>query len=398
MDNLPPYATTNLTQPCDGIYCLDPELSRLRTRENPSSDLVELPSSKRFAASTSTDHDDVLPSSPPDVDVLEGNKTDKDEELHHERVIKPKLRVFKRTSIAELKKSSEAIAFPASRESTLTLNNNNTNVIVTPTTSFVNSVVTSPFSTSGSDRPRQAALAVIRKAIDEGSGYVDLEELGLDSLPPEIGDLKDLVLLDPNERLKIFLAKNLLCTLSLNLFQITNLTFLSLRHNNISRIPPLIGNLQSLESLNVSYNHLQFLPAEILDLPLTHLIAQPNPLLPLPDNITHIGLPCRQQCKIYSQQRIHKIPSLTELCQRSLAMNACAEREAYKWCLSQTTNELVKRALEAYRDGFVCSHCSGTYIESAVTTIEWWSICTEPCIPLRRDFCTRRCATHAFLK
>lgn len=70
--------------------------------------------------------------------------------------------------------------------------------------------------------------------------------------------------LDP--RLKIFLASNRLSTLPEELFNLRNLTVLSLRGNKIHELPPAIGRLHKLTELNISQNSLQYLPFEILDL------------------------------------------------------------------------------------------------------------------------------------
>lgn len=67
-------------------------------------------------------------------------------------------------------------------------------------------------------------------------------------------------------KLKIFLASNRLSTLPEELFNLNNLTVLSLRGNKIHELPPAIGRLHNLTELNISQNSLQFLPFEILDL------------------------------------------------------------------------------------------------------------------------------------
>ena len=70
--------------------------------------------------------------------------------------------------------------------------------------------------------------------------------------------------LDP--KLKIFLASNSLTTLPEELFNLKNLTVLSLRGNKLRELPPAIGRLHKLTELNISQNSLQYLPFEILDL------------------------------------------------------------------------------------------------------------------------------------
>jgi hypothetical protein len=70
--------------------------------------------------------------------------------------------------------------------------------------------------------------------------------------------------IEPN--LKIFLGQNRLSTLPGELFNLHNLTVLSVRGNQICELPPAIGRLRSLTELNVIQNGLQYLPYEILDL------------------------------------------------------------------------------------------------------------------------------------
>lgn len=47
--------------------------------------------------------------------------------------------------------------------------------------------------------------------------------------------------------------------------------------NNLTEIPPLIGQLRNLRELNVAYNKLRYLPSEIMALKLKTLRVDPNP-------------------------------------------------------------------------------------------------------------------------
>jgi hypothetical protein len=86
-------------------------------------------------------------------------------------------------------------------------------------------------------------------------------------------------------QIQLYLGNNGLTTLPGVIFDLQNLTLLSLRANELHDLPPAIGRLQSLETLNVSQNQLRCLPAEILDLlepkgRLKDLLVQGNPFLP----------------------------------------------------------------------------------------------------------------------
>ncbi|PLW07980.1 hypothetical protein PCASD_21451 [Puccinia coronata f. sp. avenae] len=79
----------------------------------------------------------------------------------------------------------------------------------------------------------------------------------------------------------LFLSNNYLTSsLFANLHQICyfqGLEHLSLRANQLSEIPPEIGNLRNLKVLNLAHNLLQFLPASILKLTACKLFLVGNP-------------------------------------------------------------------------------------------------------------------------
>lgn len=65
-------------------------------------------------------------------------------------------------------------------------------------------------------------------------------------------------------RLQLFLSSNALTRLPNEIFNLDNLTVLSLRNNNLTELPPSISRLENLVELNVSGNHLRWLPYELL--------------------------------------------------------------------------------------------------------------------------------------
>ena len=130
---------------------------------------------------------------------------------------------------------------------------------------------------------------------------LDLSDLGLSSLPPEIGQLTALTLLElvdnqltslPREigqltaLTHLYLYGNQLSSLPPQIGQLTALTHLSLFSNQLSSVPPEIGQLTALTHLVLSHNQLSSLPPEIGQLTaLTQLIVEGNQLSSLPPQI-----------------------------------------------------------------------------------------------------------------
>jgi len=73
--------------------------------------------------------------------------------------------------------------------------------------------------------------------------------------------------------LKIFLAKNPLQTLPGALFDLANVSTLSLRHTGLRELPDGIGRLGKLKDLNLMSNRLRYLPGSLLG-----LLGEPGPL------------------------------------------------------------------------------------------------------------------------
>ncbi|KAJ1679067.1 hypothetical protein EV182_002794, partial [Spiromyces aspiralis] len=138
-----------------------------------------------------------------------------------------------------------------------------------------------------SDEAYGLAIETIRKCVDEGHERVDLSDLGLTTVPAEICELKDLVVLVPSQTLhsslSITLDSNLLRAFPMYLCQLRNLTVLILSRNKIEAIPPDIHHLVNLEVLSVAGNRIRALPYEVKALPkLKSLTTHPNPYFDLP--------------------------------------------------------------------------------------------------------------------
>ncbi|ROV93824.1 hypothetical protein VMCG_08816 [Cytospora schulzeri] len=138
------------------------------------------------------------------------------------------------------------------------------------------------------------AQALIRRCIDEGDERVDLSYLGLKHISNSTISLISEIVRIPNvgkgvpfehqdPELKLFLWNNQLSRVPGALFNLDNLTVLSLRGNDLTEIPPAILQLKNLETLNVSQNNLKHLPIELLELiydpecSLKSLMLHPNP-------------------------------------------------------------------------------------------------------------------------
>ena len=100
--------------------------------------------------------------------------------------------------------------------------------------------------------------AAIAEAQHDGSIFLRLSGEGLESLPPEIGNLTGLE--------DLYLDDNQLTELPREIGNLTHLKALILRSNQLTSLPSEISNLTHLEWLSVSNNQLTELPPEICNL------------------------------------------------------------------------------------------------------------------------------------
>lgn len=153
-------------------------------------------------------------------------------------------------------------------------------------------VATARVTVSEAERQLQVK---IRESLDNGTETIDfwnmnLEEVSNETLQPlsqfecipQV--IKGVAFEQREPELKLILAQNRLNRLPGTLFDVTQLTTLSLRNNELTEIPPAIRKLRNLQELNLSQNRLHHLPVEILDLlnadsKLQKLIIYPNPFL-----------------------------------------------------------------------------------------------------------------------
>ncbi|KAF2157105.1 hypothetical protein K461DRAFT_264049 [Myriangium duriaei CBS 260.36] len=140
------------------------------------------------------------------------------------------------------------------------------------------------------------ALRMVMSCVEEGKERVDLSEMCLGKLPSEvIRPLHQLIrsIDDPGSDsyaplapdLQLYLYKNELEDLPPALWDLENITVLSLRNNLLKELPEAIARLKKLKELNVAGNEIRWLPWELLDFiagnkgPPLRLTLRPNPIL-----------------------------------------------------------------------------------------------------------------------
>lgn len=139
-----------------------------------------------------------------------------------------------------------------------------------------------------------------------GGHIVDLgiRQQGISRVPPEIAQLKELVLLNlVGNRLTelpievsclshlqiLYLRDNRLTDLPAEFSQLSGLTHLGLSENNLTALPPAVVEMSDLQVLFLSDNELTELPPEIEQLQsLTHLYLGGNLLTELPSEISQM--------------------------------------------------------------------------------------------------------------
>ncbi|WP_404784437.1 COR domain-containing protein [Altericista sp. CCNU0014] len=123
---------------------------------------------------------------------------------------------------------------------------------------------------------QEELLEIIEKAQQSGQTGLRLE--AIQELPPEIGQLINLKSLE--------IGYNKLTALPESIGQLTNLTSLHLRNNQLTMLPESIGQLINLTSLDLRNNQLTTLPEPIGQLTnLTSLEISYNKLTALPESI-----------------------------------------------------------------------------------------------------------------
>ncbi|WVQ80222.1 hypothetical protein IAT38_002327 [Cryptococcus sp. DSM 104549] len=131
---------------------------------------------------------------------------------------------------------------------------------------------------------------------------------------------------------QLYLAQNALTSIPSALFEVTNLTVLSLRNNGLTSLPAAIGHLVNLKSLNVAINKLTELPSTILllenlDTGPAGFTASPNPWHTPPEEGTF---------SLLIQHYDHPVSRLKDICLQLLLSPQGPARlppllEGYDW-------------------------------------------------------------------
>jgi Leucine-rich repeat (LRR) protein len=120
---------------------------------------------------------------------------------------------------------------------------------VTTVLAIVFSIVTAvAYLQAQTQTPEEVALERIEAAAASEATELNLSDLGLTELPPEIGQLTNLQELD--------LWGNQLTVLPPEIGQLTNLRWLDVAGNQLTVLPPEIGQLTNLRWLDVAGNPL----------------------------------------------------------------------------------------------------------------------------------------------
>jgi internalin A len=124
--------------------------------------------------------------------------------------------------------------------------------------------------------PDEIALSLIDDMVGKVGGLY-LSSLGLKNLPPKIGELKLLGVLD--------LSINNLTTLPVEIGKLSNLNYLDVSDNKLDSLPIEITKLKDLSFLILSNNQITTLPKEINDLKQLKVLNLNGNPLPIPPEI-----------------------------------------------------------------------------------------------------------------
>lgn len=258
--------------------------------------------------------------------------------------------------------------------------------------------------------PTSTASVAIEHAFENEQHIVSLEGLGLTSIPSSIEDLSKLVVTDVQgihpPQLEIYLSNNSLQSISYELFHVENLQVLSLRANKLTHLPGNVGKLKNLKYLHMGNNQLEWLPHNILQLDrLETLSVRPNPLVEVqesndsPWKVPDDGFDKR----LRYTTRLHRngyspqasdVPSLYELALRTIASYAVSKSEIKSWKMTtaHSVRASYKKALVQGTNGETCGCCEQILIYPVAECMEWWDIADAKLVPIKRFFCSGRCA------
>ncbi|KAJ2854121.1 hypothetical protein FB639_006429, partial [Coemansia asiatica] len=270
-----------------------------------------------------------------------------------------------------------------------------------------------------------AALGIIREAVEVGESHIDLSDLGLDSVPDELAELKDLVVLTPGHMLatdlQLTLSSNRLAHFPLAVCELTNLTTLIISNNRIAHLPPEIGNLIALKELSIAHNRLHALPLELMRLKELHtLTVFPNPFVDAPPDAhpaSHPLGPATHPHLLHLENA--GVPRLSDLAARRLTRPQLVTlKHRLSQCLETTQLALgriigpavepgdggVLQALRvqhlAVPVGHQCAGCGQWFLTSSAEIVVWMPLppLLVRAVPFKARLCSRNClASEALL-
>ena len=184
--------------------------------------------------------------------------------------------------------------------------------------------------------------------------------------------------------IELILQANRIQTLPAMLFDIKNLTGLSLWGNQFREISPEIRFLTRLQVLGVGRNRLRFLPSEVAQLPrLERLHCRPNPFCEpnSADEIDNLLIQCTKEKR--------RVNSLMELCARRLLLENDASGMTYRSVhLPSHWQEALLQASRTNR----CAQCRQIFaVECYRELLLPTTVCEEPAVPLNYRFCSANC-------
>ncbi|CAO3645711.1 unnamed protein product [Cunninghamella blakesleeana] len=255
--------------------------------------------------------------------------------------------------------------------------------------------------------PIERVRKVIDNVVDNGYEQVDLSHCELTEIPDDISELQYITVFRKDivkaASLQLYLFANQLETLAPSLFQLKNLTVLSLRRNHLTVLPAEIALLVNLVELSVGNNSLTYLPAELQLLPKLLLLSVcPNPLLPLPPPQTEnpseslsttTSLLLSSVSK--SKHLCHQFPSLFELSARKLlttkipTLHHMTNKPSYF-----TSSEVPCTVYEQFKSIPVmnrCYRCHQSFLVPTITDIIWKDVANAKNLALFYRFCSTQC-------
>jgi internalin A len=181
----------------------------------------------------------------------------------------------------------------------------------------------------------EIALQRIEEARVSGVTELDLSNLALTELPPEIGNLSGLLVLSVEmnmletlprelanleELLALDLGNNAFQTVPSVVWQLRTLKVLNLEMNRLGSLPPEIGSLTHLEELRLYKNQLSILPQELihleslcyLDIQYNVFVYLPNFLGQMPKLYGDLACPFPQGLFAYGNPLISPPPEVVE--------------------------------------------------------------------------------------